>query len=249
MKMGILDRKPNVGKLEAKKDVEGLIKALRFEKYKDVDLIRDAVEALGKIGEPAVEPLIQALKDKDNGVRGSAAEAFGMIGDKRAKRAVEPLIQTLKDKDWYVRKASVVALGSIGDKRAVEPLIQTLKDDEEEVREAAKWYLGKFKAKKSTKKKPDRKRIVKPNVEKLKEKKEEREKGVKFVEMKYRDEDTLGPVRYTYEVYSAENKKQAIEFLKTKSVKKKRYYIEVNVGDVNDPEVIVGLDIQGTYEM
>jgi len=142
-----------------------------------------------------------------------------------------------------------VALGYIGDARAVEPLNDALKDDEEEVREMAEWSLVKIMRKKSTKKKPDRKKIVKPNVEKLKEKKEERGKGVKFVEMKYRDEDFFGPVRYTYEVYSAENKKQAIEFLKTKSVKKKGYYIEVNVGDVNDPEVIVGLDIQGTYEM
>lgn len=92
-----------------------------------------------------------------------------------------------------------------------------------------------IKTKRSTKKKP--------------EEKEEREKGVKFVKMKYRDEDVFGiPTRYTYEVYTAENKEQAWEFIKTKSVNKKNYYIEVNVGDANDPEVIVGLDIQGTYE-
>jgi hypothetical protein len=83
---------------------------------------------------------------------------------------------------------------------------------------------------------------------KPKDKKETGVKGVKFVGMKYRDENFLGPVRYTYEVYSAENKKQAEEFLKTKSVKKEHYYIEVNVGDADNPEVIVGLDIQGTYE-
>ena len=72
-------------------------------------------------------------------------------------------------------------------------------------------------------------------------------KGVNFVEMKYKD----GPfgVRNTYEVYTSENKKQAWEFIETKSVDKKHYYIEVNIGDVNDPEVIVGLDIQGTYEV
>lgn len=245
--MGIFDRKPNVEKLKAKRDVEGLIKALSFEKYRDVDLTRDAVEALGKIGEPAVERLIQALKDDEEGVRWSAAEALQNIPD---KRAVEPLIHSLQDNYWYVRKASAVALGVIGDARAIEPLNGALKDDEEEVQEQAEWSLARITRKKSSKKKPAGKRIVKPNVGKLKEKKEEREKGVKFVEIKYRDEDEIfGPVKYTYEVYSAENKKQAIEFLKTKSVKKKRYYIEVNVGDVNDPEVIVGLDIQGTYEM
>jgi len=72
-------------------------------------------------------------------------------------------------------------------------------------------------------------------------------KGVKFVEMKYRDDASFG-VKNTYEVYTSENKKQAWEFIKTKSVNEKHYYIEVNVGDVNNPEVIVGLDIQGTYE-
>ena len=242
--MGIFHRKPNIEKLKEKKDVEGLIKALRFERDKGVDLIRDAVEALGKIGEPAVEPLIQALKDEDDGVRWSAAEALGEIKD---ARAVKPLVKALKDKYWYVRKQAAYALGDIGDARAVEPLIEALKDDEEEVREAAKWNLGKFKAKKSTKKKPERKRKVKPSVEKLKE---TGVKGVTFVKMKHRTEDAFGiPVKYTYEVYTAENKKQAWEFIKTKSVNKKYYYIEVNVGDVDDPEVIVGLDIQGTYEV
>ena len=243
--MGIFDRKPNIEKLKEKEDVEGLIKALKFERYKDVDLIRDAVEALGKTGKPAVEPLIQALKDEDHGVRSSAAEALGMIGH---KSAVEPLIQTLKDKHWYVRKASAVALGNIGDERAVEPLGDSLKDDEEEVREAAKWYLAKFKAKKSTKKKPGVKRTVKRDAEKLKE---QTVKGVTFVKKKYRHEKAVFgiPVKYTYEVYTAENKKQAWEFIKTKSVNKEHYYIEVNVGDVDDPEVIVGLDIQGTYEV
>jgi len=220
--MGLFDRKPNIEKMEAKRDVKGLIKAL-----KDWRVVDEAAYVLGEIGDKrAVEPLIKALEDEDRNVRWGAAEALGYIGD---KRAVEPLIKALEDEDWYVRKRAAYALGDIGDKRAVEPLTEALKDDEEEVREAAECNLGKFKAKRSTKKKP--------------EKKEEREKGVKFVEMKYSDEG------HTYEVYTAESKEQAWEFIKTKSVNKKYYYIEVNVGDVNDPEVIVGLDIQGTYEM
>ena len=62
--MGIFDRlfKPNVKRLKEEKNVKGLIKALR---HKDGYVRRDAAEALGKIGEPAVEPLIQALKDED----------------------------------------------------------------------------------------------------------------------------------------------------------------------------------------
>ena len=73
-------------------------------------------------------------------------------------------------------------------------------------------------------------------------------KGIEFVGMKYREDNFLGPVKYTYEVYSSETKKQATEFLKNKKVEKENYYIEVNVGDADNPEVIVGVDIQGTYE-
>ena len=53
----------------------------------------------------------------------------------------------------------------------------------------------------------------------------------------------------TYEIYSAANKKQAIEFLRTKSVKKEWYFIEVKVGDVNNPEVVIGVDVNGHYEI
>ena len=46
--MGIFDRlfKPNVERLQEKKNVKGLIKALR---HKDSDVRRDAAWALGKI--------------------------------------------------------------------------------------------------------------------------------------------------------------------------------------------------------
>jgi hypothetical protein len=56
--------------------------------------------ALVKIGEPAVEPLIKALKDEDYSY--SAAKALGEIGD---KRAVEPLIKALEDDLSYAASA------------------------------------------------------------------------------------------------------------------------------------------------
>ena len=95
-----------------------------------------------KIGKPAVELLIQALKDEDYQVRGGAAEALREIGD---KRAVEPLINVLKaDKNSHVRWGAAVALGEIGDKRAVEPLINALKADKDSRRGAAN-ALGELK--------------------------------------------------------------------------------------------------------
>jgi len=47
-----------------------------------------AKEALEEIGEPAVEPLIEAVKSYDNDVKHNAIEALGVIGD---ERAVEPM--------------------------------------------------------------------------------------------------------------------------------------------------------------
>jgi len=89
-------------------------------------------------------------------------------------------------------------------------------------------------------------KLFKSKVDKEPKKKAE---GVTFVKMKYRDDVVLGvPIRYSYEVYTAENSEQAWDFINTKSVDKKHYYIEVNVGDVYNPEVIVGVDINGTYE-
>lgn len=124
--------KPNVEKLKAKRNVEGLIKALSYEK--DPDVREDAASALGEIGNSkAVEPLIKALEDSGNVVRRYAAEALGKIGD---KRAVEPLIKALKDShykvcnnaadsDYRMRDSAAEALGKIGDKRAFELLIRT----------------------------------------------------------------------------------------------------------------------------
>ncbi|MGZ4901842.1 MAG: HEAT repeat domain-containing protein [Halobacteriota archaeon] len=127
-----------------------------------------AAEALGKIGEPAIEPLIVALEkerwdvrssaimvlerigqpaarafqialtDDDWFVRASAAKALGQI---KAHTAVNSLIDCLSDKDWFVRERAAEALGKIGEP-AIEPLIAALKDRNGFVRERAAEILG-----------------------------------------------------------------------------------------------------------
>ena len=67
------------------------------------------------IGKPAVEPLLAALRDKDEDVRKNAALALGYIKD---PRAVEPLLAALKDKDKEVRGIAALSLGEIKDPRA-----------------------------------------------------------------------------------------------------------------------------------
>lgn len=96
---------------------------------------KEAAKTLGKIGEPAVEPLIAALKNKKSHVRKYAAVGLGIIKD---PRAVEPLI-ALIDKELYseVIEESVRALGAIPAPRVAEPLFSALKDEDSGVRAAA----------------------------------------------------------------------------------------------------------------
>lgn len=104
----------------------------------------EAASALGEIKDSrAVEPLIAALKDGDEGVRWCAAFALGEIKD---SRAVEPLIAVLKDGNKQVRINTMWSLGEIGDSRAVEPLIAALKDEHAWVRENAAKALKKLEA-------------------------------------------------------------------------------------------------------
>lgn len=117
--MGISDFfKPNVEKMEAKKDVEGLGKALA---HKDENIRKEALEALGKMGEPAVEPLIRDLEDS-----GNVAIVLSRIGGP----AVEPLIRVLKSYSVspFPQTYAAEALGRIGDIKAVEPLKQALEE-------------------------------------------------------------------------------------------------------------------------
>ena len=77
----------------------------------------------------AIDPLIQALKDKNGDIfRKRAAEILCKIGEP----AVIPLIQALTDENRYLRYGAANSLGKIGDEKALEPLNQTLKDEEEE---------------------------------------------------------------------------------------------------------------------
>ncbi len=129
-----------------KQMVVGYVEALDSP---DLDVRRDAAEALGRLGNKrAVEPLIKALGDPNFCVREHAAEALGRLGD---KRAVEPLIKALGDPDSYVRRDATEALGRLGDKRAVEPLINRLSDSDSNIRSNAAQALGRLGDKRAVK--------------------------------------------------------------------------------------------------
>lgn len=86
---------------------------------------RQPTEMLVKIGEPAVEPCIEALSNPDRGVRHSAAYALGKIGD---TRAVQPLIGLMTDGIEEVRATAARSLGQIGDPAAIPVLGEHLTD-------------------------------------------------------------------------------------------------------------------------
>lgn len=70
--------KPDINALKARRDVSGLIAALRFKG--DASVRRAAAEALGEIGDQAAKvPLHAALEDDDNGVRVAAQAALGRL--------------------------------------------------------------------------------------------------------------------------------------------------------------------------
>jgi HEAT repeat protein len=82
-----------------------------------------AATALGRIGAPAVGPLVQALTDDATTARWRIAIALACVGT----AATEALIGVVNaGKDPAVNPA-IWALGRIGDPRAVEPLVAAMK--------------------------------------------------------------------------------------------------------------------------
>lgn len=143
---------PNIPQLEAKRDTQGLIKALA---YKDAAIRIAAAEALAPLKDLlAVEPLVGLLKDDHADVRRASIAALAARG---GGRVVEPLVAALNDPDPDVRaaaakavyrrlmtdpdqdtrRATATALGRIGAADAVEPLAKAVMDADEDVRLAA----------------------------------------------------------------------------------------------------------------
>lgn len=112
--MPVCDRSPGAQILFVKPQIDRLgakVRSLAELVVSLIDLIEEA---------RAVEPLIQALKDKSSFVRRNAAEALGDIGD---KRAVEPLTEAVifeatLNKYYYVQASEETALKKIKAKKS-----------------------------------------------------------------------------------------------------------------------------------
>jgi HEAT repeat protein len=84
-----------------------------------------AIDALARIGAPAVPEMINTLRHPDPRMRLRAVEVLGRIGPD-ASDAVSALVAVLDDEDPQVRKAAIRSLGQIGPdaRAAVRPIMR-----------------------------------------------------------------------------------------------------------------------------
>jgi len=86
-----------------------------------------AARVLGRIGSPAAtDPLVARLADRNDMLRLAAAEALGMIGERRALQAV--IQATLRDPAPQVRSHAAAAASKIAGEDAVDVLVAALSD-------------------------------------------------------------------------------------------------------------------------
>jgi HEAT repeat protein len=126
-----------LGKIRDERVLDPLMVQLRSDEFKD-----DATNALVELGEPALERLVAALKDKDEMVRKQAVLALGRI---KHGGAVDPLIEMLADADWFTRLTAAAALEAIGDPRGRDAIKPLTKDPDMVVRMRVERILAKWK--------------------------------------------------------------------------------------------------------
>lgn len=115
---------PDIEKLRAKNNIDGLIKALNFTK--DSSIPPKAIFALGATKNPrAVDALITVMAQDDPNLRAFAIEELGGMED---LRAFQPILHALDDKNLYVKTQAAKALGELGDKGAINALVSILDD-------------------------------------------------------------------------------------------------------------------------
>lgn len=145
---------PNPEKLKNKRDIKGLLGAL---KYRRSALVRKNA-ALGLADLAALLPtqnftdaipvLIAALEDDDPAVVTGVVQALSAVG----QPAFLPLVSSLRTASERGRESAARALGRLGSALiepanlalAVDPLVNLLRDTNQTVRRAAAWALGRI---------------------------------------------------------------------------------------------------------
>lgn len=102
--MGVFGFRPDVTKLEADRDVPGLVKALQ---YQDDEVRLRAIAALSNVSSADACPdLISCLKDNNEKIRGACVTTLVAMGES----ALPLLFNAMGDQSWLVRKGAADAL-------------------------------------------------------------------------------------------------------------------------------------------
>lgn len=119
-----------------------LLEALRdsFWWFEREQATQDLLNAIENMGEPVVEPLIEALADREGTVRKFAAIILGRLRD---SSAIDELGMTVYDLHHEVSQTAALALAQFG-APAIEVLAEALTHPEAAVREHAVLGLGKI---------------------------------------------------------------------------------------------------------
>lgn len=131
-------KKPDIEHLTRKKDIDGLIRALRS---RDIGVQLAAAKALGNLGTDAIDHLLAALKTRDKTVK---LGILGALTEIKNIKSLGPLIAALADENSEVRWAAAIALGEIEDPAAIEPLKSAIRDPDKYVRYGAAISLTKI---------------------------------------------------------------------------------------------------------
>jgi len=108
--------------------------------HHDVGTALALADALSRIGQAAIAPLIDALDGEGPEVRSAAIKALQRIG----APAVPALTAALSDKRWHVRRRAAQILPTIGDDLIVMPLVAALEDEDKGVRAKAARALAEM---------------------------------------------------------------------------------------------------------
>ncbi len=126
---------PAMAMIESLKQSGNIRGLIRLLDHRNADIQWRAADALGTLGEPAVNPLLAILDFPKIHVRIGAIEA---LGDIKNQKSVTELIRKLRtDPDNEVRWVAALALGQIGDPQAVPALVESLQDPDRDVRYGA----------------------------------------------------------------------------------------------------------------
>ncbi|MFH0739106.1 MAG: HEAT repeat domain-containing protein [Candidatus Omnitrophota bacterium] len=114
-------------------------------KYSRIIVCSKALEALGKIGDPSAQEIInRGLKSKEFLICVSAVGALGRLGD---KTAVPELKALLRNENYLIKIMATKVLLKLGEQEMEGQLLDFLNNKEPAVRAAAVEQLGEFKSK------------------------------------------------------------------------------------------------------